>query len=87
MTLTRSRLRSEIDALLADIKARQQVIVNHTELWGEGLQVDPQAQGYLACLLDIGDHRVCASPGLHRESWRYAGEGYYICETCRRIAV
>lgn len=84
MTLTRSRLRSEIDSLLADIKARQQVIVDHHTLWGEPLDADPEAQGYLACMLDYGDYRVCPVPA-HRSRWKYIGNGRYLCEVCSRL--
>lgn len=39
----------------------------------------------LARLMAAGDWRLCASPEHHRASWRYAGQGVYTCEICRRI--
>lgn len=32
-----------------------------------------------------GDIRLCPSPDAHRREWRYAGQGCYCCELCRRI--
>lgn len=39
----------------------------------------------LAQLMLQGDVRLCPAPDLHRREWRYAGQGRYQCEVCRRI--
>lgn len=41
----------------------------------------------LALMLLMGDHRLCASPDLHRASWRYAGQGQFVCSLCQRLDV
>jgi len=72
MTLTRDELRSEIASLLADIKARRQVLADHHTLWGELLDADLEAQGYLVAMMDYGDALVCPVPA-HRPRWKYIG--------------
>lgn len=39
----------------------------------------------LQALMDSGDVRVCPSQDLHRQYWRYVGNGTYVCETCERF--
>jgi hypothetical protein len=78
-------LRRSIDGLLAEIRQRQQVLISPDELWGEPLEVEPEASGYLQALLDYGDVRVCADPGLHRGQWKHIGNGRYICEICQKL--
>jgi hypothetical protein len=83
MTLTRSQLRSEIASLLADIRQRRQILIDQHTIWGELLNVDPEAAGYLACLLDIGDTRTCPV-SAHASQYRYIGNGRYVCDYCAR---
>jgi hypothetical protein len=36
-------------------------------------------------MIDASDIATCASPDLHRSTWRYAGAGAFRCAVCERL--
>jgi hypothetical protein len=36
-------------------------------------------------MLSMHDVNVCPNASLHREEWRYAGQGRYVCGACERL--
>ncbi len=34
-------------------------------------------------LLNEGDSRLCASPSLHKPSWKHVGNGRFQCQICK----
>jgi len=84
----------DIEPLLAELRAGRVVLCYTRD--GAGLawpariapdlrrQVRNRRRG-LAQRMRSGDWRLCPAPDLHRPGWKYAGQGAYCCEICRRI--
>jgi hypothetical protein len=60
--------------------------------WAPNVRVPRQARQAIKAhtsalreLLASNDVHVCPAQDLHRSSWKYAGQGCYICGECQRL--
>lgn len=81
-----------LDALLYWLALRRDVLISEQEVWWSSHGPDRRLaralrkhRRGLRLLLSWSSIATCPSKDLHRQYWRYAGEGTYICDYCERF--
>jgi hypothetical protein len=72
-----------LDEFLLQVRLRRLILISA----GDVLQALRLHIKHMLTLIRDGDIRVCPSRDLHRQYWRHAGNGRYICEVCERIEI
>jgi len=84
-----------LDMLLLELRVWQCLLISESELWPSSYvptrelrqmkRAVRRHRAGLRLLLRESAIDVCPARDLHRQYWRYAGQGQYTCEYCERF--
>ncbi len=80
-----------LDELLSEMRLRRLILISEREVWPdpaltqEVLRAMKRHQSGLKVLIRWSDVATCPARDLHRQYWRYAGNGRFECTACARL--
>jgi len=82
-----------LDSLLLEVRERRLILISPDEIWPSPhvtqelhKAMRKHRQG-LALLMRWSSVDTCPARALHRQYFKYVGNGNYVCTICQQIAV
>lgn len=80
-----------LDELLTQVRDRRLILISESEVWPSPLftralqRAIRKHRSALALLIRWSTIDVCPSRDLHRQYYRYASHGEYVCGMCQQL--